>query len=554
MRPSPSNLRRFAVLAGTVVIAVGWFMWLRPTALGGRVSYVVVQGSSMEPTYDDGDLVLVREEAKYSHGDVIAFHAGGTFDDPTRIIHRIVGDAGNGGFTTQGDNRDRTDPWQPHPDDVIGRAFFHVPMAGDLARFVTRPESFAAIGGAAVIVGGERRRRRRRLTRRGLRPDGAPPMSGPHKPSFVAAAVPRSPRSAEPRWALAGLVATAVLAIPVLALTWSALRAPDSTQHTQQVGEVAYGIDLDYRFSGAPSAVYPTGVVTTTRNPAGAVVPSGPLYSRLLDRLDIDMSFRARGQGTDRLASTYAIDVKVETPGGWSTPLDSVPPTRFDGDGTQTVSVDLRAVEQQVASVAALTGVGGDAFTIAVEPKLDVTGTSEVGEVSDALSAPMTFALKDSIITANAVAVSDTQPLTRTTDERATYALGPFDLGTQAARGVLGGLSLVLVAGIAWFASVLFGGVGLAEPDRIAARYRSQIVDVAAAAAPPGPVVMVGAIDELARIAKVEQTVILHEDLGDGAHRYRVFLGTVTYEYEAAPEHAGAATDAEATANDENGA
>jgi hypothetical protein len=119
---------------------------------------------------------------------------------------------------------------------------------------------------------------------------------------------------------------------------------------------------------------------------------------------------------------------------------------------------------------------------------------------------------------------------------------------------LLGGLSLVLVAGIAWFASVLFGGVGLAEPDRIAARYRSQIIDVAAAAAPPGPVVMVGAIDELARIAKVEQTVILHEDLGDGAHRYRVFLGTVTYEYEAAPEHAGAATDAPATTTDENGA
>ena len=126
-------------------------------------------------------------------------------------------------------------------------------------------------------------------------------------------------------------------------------------------------------------------------------------------------------------------------------------------------------------------------------------------------------------------------------------------MGTQAARGLLGGLTLVLVAGIVWFASVLFGGVGLGEPERIAARYRSQIIDVEEASAPPGPVVMVSAIDELARIAKVEQTVILHEDLGDGAHRYRVFLGTVTYEYETAPEHGGGVTDETAAGVDETG-
>ncbi|MDQ2649898.1 MAG: hypothetical protein M3Z03_10110, partial [Actinomycetota bacterium] len=68
-------------------------------------------------------------------------------------------------------------------------------------------------------------------------------------------------------------------------------------------------------------------------------------------------------------------------------------------------------------------------------------------------------------------------------------------------------------------------------------------VDVSAATAPPGPVVMVGAISELARLAKVDGSVILHEDLGDGAHRYRVFLGAVTYEYETAPESVAGAID-----------
>lgn len=541
---APRSLRRRLVSIGALVlVAVAWTGWLRPTALGGSVSYVVVQGESMEPTYEDGDLVLVREESTYRHGDVIAFRAGGSFDDPTRIIHRIVGDATGDAFATQGDNRDVLDPWEPGPDDIIGSAFLHLPMVGDVAGLLTRPASFAALGGAAVAVGGERRRRRRRVRP----PSHAKQDTAPEPAARQMIASPatgqstRAGRITQPRWAFVGLLAATVLSVPVVALAWSALRAPDSTSTIEQIGYVDYGIAVGYRFSGAPSAVYPTGVVTTTQNAAGAVVPDDPLYSRLLDVLDVDLSFRAAAEGADRMVSTFGVEVVVDTPGGWSTTLQTGAPAAFDGADSQTISIDLRAVAAQVASVAELTGVGGDAYTISVLPALELSGETATGELHEQLAAPLTFAIESNVITPNAVDAFQREALTRSVDERATYAVGPFELGTQTARGLLGGIALVLVAGIAWFASVLFGGLGLGEPARIAARYRSQIIDVAGAAAPPGPVVMVSAIDELARIAKVEQTVILHEDLGDGAHRYRVFLGTVTYEYEAAPEHAGAA-------------
>ena len=114
-------------------------MWLRPTALGGAASYVVVQGHSMEPTYEDGDLVLVREAGTLREGDIIAFRAGGSFDDPTRIIHRIVGDAGDGTFNTQGDNRDRDRPLDPGPDDIIGKALSTSPWPARPPAFLTQP-------------------------------------------------------------------------------------------------------------------------------------------------------------------------------------------------------------------------------------------------------------------------------------------------------------------------------------------------------------------------------------------------------------------------------
>jgi len=556
----PSRLRRALLLVCTVIIAVTWFAWLRPVALGGTASYVVVQGGSMEPTYQDGDLVLIREASRYRHGDVIAFRAGGTFDDPTRIIHRIVGDAGEGTFKTQGDARDRLDPWTPGPDDIIGKAVLHIPQAGTAAGFLTKPATFAALGGAAVIVGGQRRRRRRRRIpqhpkheaeqMKHLKPSDVNETSSRQPPSESPSRIGRLTR---PRWAFVGLITASLVAVPMLAVAWSALRAPDSTQRIEPVGQLDYGIGLDYRFTGKKSAVYPTGEVTTTRSAAAAIVADDPLYSRLLDHLDVEVQFNAAADGAAGVTTTYAIDVVVETPGGWSTTIESIEPTVFDGVATEPLAIDLRAVALQVASVADLTGVGGDAYTINVMPTLDLAGASDAGQVQEQLTAPMTFAVEDNLITANAIEASERQELTRTVHERATYAVGPFDMGTQAARGLLGGLTLVLVAGIAWFASVLFGGVGLGEPERIAARYRSQIIDVAEAAAPPGPVVMVSAIDELARIAKVEQTVILHEDLGDGAHRYRVFLGTVTYEYEAAPEHGGGVTDETAAGVDETG-
>ena len=553
-----SSLRRALVLVCAVLIGLAWFGWLRPTALGGSASYVVVQGHSMEPTYEDGDLVLIREAAAYREGDIIAFRAGGTFDDPTRIIHRIVGDAGDGTFNTQGDNRDELDPWTPGADDILGKAVLHIPMAGQAAGFLTQPATFAALGGAAVVVGGERRRRRRRT--RGRLGQEAPIMKHLRRtepreavPRPTADAPSRVARFTHPRWAFVGLIVTCFLAVPLLSITWSALRAPDSTERMEQVGQLDAGIGVDYRFTGAKSAVYPTGEVTATPTAAGAVVPDAPLYSRLLDRLELELAFRSTAEGADALVATYGAEVAIETPSGWSTTIRQIEPTTFDGSASETLAINLRAVALQVAAVAELTGVDSGEYSILVTPTLSVAGPSDAGQVQEQLHAPLSFAVKGNVITPNAIEASEQQPLTRTVDHDATYAVGPLEMGTQAARGLLAGLSLVLVAGIAWFASVLFGGVGLGEPDRIAARYRSQIIDVAEASAPPGPVVMVGAIDELARIAKVEQTVILHEDLGDGAHRYRVFLGTVTYEYETAPEHGGAATEESADVDESGG-
>jgi hypothetical protein len=296
--------------------------------------------------------------------------------------------------------------------------------------------------------------------------------------------------------------------------------------------------------------VYPDGAVGTTRLADGSVVPAATLYSRLLDGLEVSLAFRAASEGAEDLVGTYGVDVVLSMPEGWSTTLLTVEPTAFDAVATELVTVDLADAAAKVDQVAGLTGVGGGEYTVSVTPRLLLEGEAEGQPVQESVAPDVDFLVQDGVITVEPVpAAGAHRELAREVRVSRDYDLGPFSLSTQSARGLLAGTTLVLLGALGVCASVLFGGVGLGESQRIAARYRSQIVDVAAATGPPGPVVMVSAIDELARLAKVEQSVILHEDLGDGGHRYRVFLGAVTYEYETAPDHGARAAGPDSPAD-----
>ncbi|HHX65875.1 MAG TPA: hypothetical protein GX702_13415 [Chloroflexi bacterium] len=136
-----------AKLAGLVAAPV-WFLFLRPAALGGPASYIIVSGSSMRPTLEDGDLVVVRRQPTYAVGDVVAFRT-----DQGNVIHRIVGGSPEEGYLLQGDNRDYADEWRPRVEDVLGRRWLHLPSGGRALPSLRQPYFMAALtGGLALIV------------------------------------------------------------------------------------------------------------------------------------------------------------------------------------------------------------------------------------------------------------------------------------------------------------------------------------------------------------------------------------------------------------------
>jgi signal peptidase I len=123
-----------------VVSAVALFA--APTSLGGPASYVIVDGPSMQPTYNNGDLVFAYEKDRYDIGDTIVYDA--PVDTQFNVIHRITA-VTEGGYITQGDNRNEVDGWIAPEGQIYGSALFHIPNGGAAIAFLRQPAVVVAL-------------------------------------------------------------------------------------------------------------------------------------------------------------------------------------------------------------------------------------------------------------------------------------------------------------------------------------------------------------------------------------------------------------------------
>lgn len=159
-----SRLRSLIGWVLTAGIVALWFTAFRPPFLGGPATTIAVKGVSMNPTFDDGDLVVVHRKERYETGDVVAFRIPeGDLAAGARVVHRIVGGNARDGYVLQGDNNPYTDKWRPTPDDILGERWLHVPYAAKWLAHLRTPlvlASLAAVSGFIVVVTWSPKRRK----------------------------------------------------------------------------------------------------------------------------------------------------------------------------------------------------------------------------------------------------------------------------------------------------------------------------------------------------------------------------------------------------------
>lgn len=145
-------LRIAVELATITLIAVAaWFLW--PASLGGGTQMIAVQGTSMQPTYRTGDMLVVRENETPEIGDILVFRIPA--DEPgggNLVVHRAIGRRDDGSIVTQGDNRDTPDPFHVTEREIVGTPVFVIPFAARAVGLLSTPFGLALIGGALFTL------------------------------------------------------------------------------------------------------------------------------------------------------------------------------------------------------------------------------------------------------------------------------------------------------------------------------------------------------------------------------------------------------------------
>ncbi len=147
------RLLRLGATLALLALLGGWALLLRPVSLGGPALYLVVRGDSMLPTYETGDLVILRTATSYRAGEVVAYRVPtGELGAGRIVIHRIVGGDGTTGFVVKGDHNPAVDPWQPRLAEVVGTAWVAIPGFGAWIAWLHQPIVLAAL--AASLMAG----------------------------------------------------------------------------------------------------------------------------------------------------------------------------------------------------------------------------------------------------------------------------------------------------------------------------------------------------------------------------------------------------------------
>jgi signal peptidase I len=501
--------------AGLVVL----WMLFAPTQFGGKTSYVVVNGISMEPKFHKGDLALVRKSNTYNVGDIVVYR------HPTigPIIHRIIGKDGDH-YTFQGDNNNFVDSYHPTQAELIGKFWFHIPMVGQP---FTKLHNRLVVAGLVALSGfivllpfalGESKTGRRRRGKRSHDERREPAMN-------------TQSENGQTLLTLLVAVALASLVLGGLALSRPIDRTVTRTAAYSQSGTFSYS-------APAPSGVYDADGVTT----------GDPIFTKITNSVDFRFAYELTTTQAADVSGTAGMQAIVSDSSGWKRSLELLSPQAFTGTRFIAVgTLDLSQVRDVITQFEQTTGITSPQYSVSIVPLAQLHGTIAGSKLETSYSPALKFTLdQDSLALVDNSDSSDasaSSPLKQSQDGQVTYStqapnvlsLLTFSLSVATARIVaLFGLIIALF-GLSWYGLLSFRDARADEPARIQARYGALLIDVDDANFEnTSRVIDVVRFEDLLRLAEREERMIMHQFYG-GINRYYVQDEAITYRYRVAP-------------------
>lgn len=464
--------------------------------LGGPVSIVMVEGSSMRPAYRDGDLVLVRRAGSYGIGDAVAYRSRQL---GSVVLHRIVSQP-SGLLVLKGDNNDWVDPELPSVDAVLGKHWLRVPAIGGALKRLRTPLGIATGAGALGALAVARAALRRRKHHRG---------GGAVRGEILGS---RLISRRGPSLAIAGCAAVGAMSLALGAASFILReKEPDN---------------ISYRHTGGFS--YAAEVRRTPVYQKTDVVTGEPIYLNLAPSLEVAFTYRFESDVPHEVSGQAGLYAEITDVSGWKHTLRLQPDASFNGDRSRLrATLDTKALWRVIDEFERLTGIRNASYTVSVFPEIHTRGTLANRTFDAAFSPRLAFQL-DRVQLRLVPAVSGPTP----EDAPVADPLRPTEEGTlpgPTSAGVtvrLGGVRIDAGAltrtGLAGAAASTIGLVLLLsrrrpkerndETSRILRRYRQWIIPVhmAPACAAGGAPVDVTSIESLLRLADRYGRMVLH--------------------------------------------
>ncbi len=506
--PLTNNLMKKSRNLSTVVINLILMMgstaiWITfaPANLGGRVSYVIVNGISMEPGYHLGDLTIMRKALMYQIGDVVTYRDA---EMNAFVIHRIIG-IDQDRFILKGDNNSWIDAYRPTHEEIIGKLWIYIPKLGKTFKWLRAPLNMALTLGL---------------------------LGGVVMSSMILKPSQRGKRKSSPIGNLSGIPEGSLYLFGFLTLVFFVLgifsfirpltRSADKIQYQQESW-------FSYSATGTP-VIYDTEVVRSGE----------PVFPRLTCFLNIAFTYNVLGNQLQGVAGSHQLIARVlDEQSGWQRTIPMNQRTTFSGNSFSTTStLDLCQIISLVDILKQETGLRTNSYTLEIITQVVMTANAQGNQIADSFEPKLVFRFDEvhfSLTTPKGqddpLYLSKQSSVGNSTLEPNTASLLGWELtiGTIRVNALLG-LALSL-GGLLIVGSRIFMMTRQSQETLIRLRYGGLLVNVYERNLESTSMLIdVTTIDELAKLAERHNTMILHMTL-NFLHCYFVQCNGLTYRY-----------------------
>lgn len=477
-----------------------------PIQFGGVSAFVIVNGNSMLPLYQKGDLVITRRETSYAVGDIITYH-NQELNAP--VIHRIIGEK-DGAFVMKGDHNSWLDLSRPMAADVIGKAWLHFPKVGKLLKLTQNPLGIALVSAFAIFIllsmfiveeKGSRFRRRKLLS-------GNRPVSISIK--FMKGGASMRKLGSQIETILFIFIA---LFIVSLGLAVAAFSKSETISTPADIQLVNVGL-FSYSANTASGVYDSNGPIT-----------GDPIFLKSTCNVNIHFNYVLNGNPLSDVKGTISLSAETRAANGWTRRFPLTPATEFTANAAD-IQADLNPCQilNTLHNAEEQIQIHNDSYQLALIPEVKVSATAGFLPMQSTFAPKLVFYLDNNqMYVVNQDGGQDplspfkVESKVATADSPNKIQFPGFALNVHIAR-VLSVVGLIASLGLGLFVGLNIYKAAKQDPALAASlRYGSLLVNVAQM---PSKLfereILVESIDDLAMLAERNATAILHVVQEDG--------------------------------------